>query len=35
MTAHRQKLYVALEDGVVEMSRDGGRTWAVMARPRA
>lgn len=32
MTAHRNEVYVALADGVVKLSRDGGRTWAVRAQ---
>jgi len=35
MTAHRREIYVALEDGTVEVSRDGGRSWSLRATPPA
>lgn len=33
--AERGALYVARHDGVVVVSRDGGRSWSVRSRPRA
>jgi photosystem II stability/assembly factor-like uncharacterized protein len=35
LTAHQNEIYVALEDGTVEVSRDGGRTWANRVDPPA
>jgi photosystem II stability/assembly factor-like uncharacterized protein len=29
----RSELYVALHDGTVEQSKDGGRTWSVRSTP--
>ena len=33
--AERGALYAALHDGVIKMSRDGGRSWEVRSRPQA
>jgi hypothetical protein len=31
--AEAEFLYVALHDGTIKRSRDGGRTWVVRSRP--
>jgi photosystem II stability/assembly factor-like uncharacterized protein len=33
LLAHGEDLYVALHDGTIKRSSDGGTTWAVRSRP--